>query len=325
MSRFWPTAALFLVAAFSPAFALQGLVWPTPNRAFLEGQPLDKFIQPTASGEVVSGTFGCVRNDATRVHQGIDLFPLKRDAKGEPADPIFAVYPGTVVYTSSRPAYSSLGRYIIIEHQVDGVTFNTLYAHLAKVEVSVGQTVAAGTRIALMGHSASDGIPAERAHLHLEFSLRLSDDFQTWFRRQKFGSPNYHGNFNGFNFSRWDPLDFYRANVKDPATSPAAYLRAQPTALTAIVRTSTIPAFIRRNSGLLSSPIPAGGVQGWQIEFTTYGLPKLWTPLTTAPRTKLLLTRGPAQGQPCLPLYASKHRPGRTLKSTLELLFGARF
>lgn len=325
MRKLFLCAAMLIAAGAPCAFALTGLVWPTPNRAFLDGQSLEKFIQPTASGEVMSGTFGCVRNDSTRVHQGIDLLPLKRDARGEPADPVFAVYPGTVVYTSNRPAYSTLGRYIIIEHRVDGLTFNTLYAHLAKIETAVGSSITAGQRIALMGRSASDGIPTDRAHLHLEFSLRLSDDFATWFRRQKFGSPNYHGNFNGFNFTRWDPLDFYRANVKDASISPVAYLRNQPTALTAIVRTSAIPDFIRRNPALLASPIPATGLVGWQIEFTTYGLPKLWTPLTTTPRTKLLLTPGTAPRQPCLPLYAGKHRPGRTLKSTLELLFGTRF
>ena len=319
---------LFLCLTFSlvaPLHALPTLTWPTPNTAFAEGKPIDAFIQPTASGEPLSGTFGCVRNSGTRPHQGIDLFPLKRDARGEPADPVFAALSGTVVYTSSRPSESSLGRYIVLQHTEGGLTFSTLYAHLARIDVKPGDVIKPGDTIALMGHSASDGIPVDRAHLHFEMNLRLSDDFQTWFLRQKFSTPNIHGNFNGFNFSRWDPLEFFRANAQNPALTVNDFLRAQPTCVTAIVRTRSIPGFIRRNPALLSAPIPATGVLGWQIEFTPNGLPKLWTPLTTAPRTKLLLTQGTAPQLSCFHLRSSKHRPGQTMKWTLELLFGGRY
>lgn len=341
------------------AQALPAPVWPTPNTAFANNEPLDKFIQPTVSGEVVSGTFGCVRNDGQRVHQGIDLFPLKRDKKGEAADPIFAVYPGRVAYISNRPAYSTLGRYIVLTHTEPGLTFHTLYGHLARIDVKLGDTVTAGQTIALMGRSASDGIPVERAHLHLEMSVRLSDDFQAWFTRQKFGSPNYHGNFNGFNFSRWDPLEFFRTqqdtlqaarsrqskispealagnSAPSPRTSSlstaptampvAQYIRSLPTCVTAVIRTRVIPPFIRRNTALLSTPIPASGIQGWQIEFTPEGFPKLWTPLTTAPTSRVTLIANPQVPQlSCLRLMTSKHKTSKTLKNTLELLFTGRW
>ena len=91
-------------------------MWPTPNTAFREGNPPHTFIQPTEKGTVESGLFGCVRNDGTRFHEGIDLNAVSRTGKGEAADPIFAVMDGRVVYINRSAGKSSYGRYLVIEH-----------------------------------------------------------------------------------------------------------------------------------------------------------------------------------------------------------------
>ena len=322
--RRWIGLILFFCAAVD-AWSYPSLTWPTPNPSFLRGESIEHFIQPTASGDPVSGTYGCVRNDGYRPHEGVDLKPMRRDARGEPTDPVFAALPGKVVYTAKNAGQSNYGRYIVLEHTEAGLTFQTLYAHLARIYVSTGETVHAGEPIALMGHSSSDAFPAERAHLHFEMNMRLCDSFEPWFKRQKYDTPNYHGNYNGFNFSHWNPLAFYLAARKDKTLTAAEFLRHEPTCIIAIVKTREIPGFIRRNTGLLTEPIPAVGVGGWQVEFTPDGLPKLWTPLKEAPRTKLLLTDGSAAQWPCYKLKESPHRPAKELKRELELLFGGRF
>ena len=68
-----------LRVVFMPGlYASAGLIWPTPNQAFQRGEPIEAFVQPTVSGKVESGLFGCVRNDGAKFHEGLDLFPIQR-------------------------------------------------------------------------------------------------------------------------------------------------------------------------------------------------------------------------------------------------------
>src|SRR5690606_9660788 len=83
------------------------LSWPTANAAYARGEPLEAFVQPTVSGEVTSGLFGCVRNDGTRFHEAVDLKPIGRDARGEPTDQVFAALDRVVRHVSRRPGLSS--------------------------------------------------------------------------------------------------------------------------------------------------------------------------------------------------------------------------
>ncbi|MFH1498262.1 MAG: M23 family metallopeptidase [Verrucomicrobiota bacterium] len=109
------------------------LAWPTPNRAFLEGRPIGDFVQPTVSGEVTSGLFGCVRSHGRQFHEGLDLSPVSRDRRGEATDPIYAVMSGVVRHVSRTAGDSSYGRYVVIEHPEITPTIYTLYAHLAAI------------------------------------------------------------------------------------------------------------------------------------------------------------------------------------------------
>ena len=111
----------------------QGLIWPTPNPAFQEGKPLETFIQPTSSGKIESGLFGCVRNNGHKFHEGIDLYPLHRDQYGEAKDVIYSVLPGRVVHVSKVAGHSSYGRYVVVLHDAEAPSFHTLYSHLASV------------------------------------------------------------------------------------------------------------------------------------------------------------------------------------------------
>ncbi len=260
------------------------IAWPTPNTAFLEGKPMEAYIQPTVSGKVESGLFGCVRNGGHRFHAGVDLKALQKDKKGESLDPIFAVLSGKIAYHNPMGANSSYGRYIVIEHTQEDIPLCSLYAHLSSIEphIDFGKTIQLGERIGTMGRSATKPIPKTRAHLHFGLGLRLSDHFERWYAQQKFGTPNKHGLWNGMNMVFLDPLDYYKGCLSSTLKSASAHIKSLPTALTIQIKTSQIPSFVQRYPRLiLGETLPTKPITGWQIEFSTGGLPKQWTPLYT--------------------------------------------
>ena len=110
-----------------------------------------------AQGRLSSG-FG-VRNDpfgsgSTGNHYGQDI----ANATGTP---IHAAAAGRVSYSGTMSGY---GNVIMIEHSINGRTYGTVYGHLSKREVSVGEKVSRGQEIAKMGNTgASTG-----SHLHFE-------------------------------------------------------------------------------------------------------------------------------------------------------------
>ena len=76
-----------------------------------------KFFAPTAPDKPwTSGSFGCVRDNGTRMHEGLDIRHLQTDKRGEPTDPVMATADGTVVYFSKKPGLSNYGNYIVVRH-----------------------------------------------------------------------------------------------------------------------------------------------------------------------------------------------------------------
>lgn len=263
------------------------LVWPTPNHAYLEGRGIEAFIQPTVSGEVTSGLFGSVRSGGRQFHEGLDLFPIERNRRGEPADTVVAALTGVVRHVSSRPGASSYGRYVVLEHPEQSPPVYTLYAHLESVApgVAPGAKVAAGAPLGLMGHSAGGyTIPKDRAHLHFEVGLRMTDAFQAWYKRRGFGSPNEHGLYNGMNLMGVDPLEVFARYRAGGLTSLDQIFRELPAAVTLRIAHPGAPDFIRRYPSLLADrdAVSASGGAGWEIDFSVTGVPLRWRRLDSA-------------------------------------------
>lgn len=110
-----------------------------------------------AVGPVVSGfgprihpIFGTRRN-----HNGIDI-------DGDTGDPVRAVLVGEVIIAGWRNGF---GNTVVLNH-FDGYT--TLYAHLSKISVSVGQEVDHGARIGSVGSTGWSTGP------HLHFEIRIN-------------------------------------------------------------------------------------------------------------------------------------------------------
>jgi murein DD-endopeptidase MepM/ murein hydrolase activator NlpD len=312
--------------------------WPTPNPAFRDGRPIEEFVQPTVSGLVTSGLFGCVRSEGTQFHEGLDLFPIARDAKGEATDRIYAVLPGVVRHVNGRAGDSSYGRYLVLEHPEYTPAIYTLYAHLSAFApgIKAGDRIASGQVIGTMGRSAGGySIPKERAHLHFEFGVRVTDDFQAWYDYRKFGSRNQHGVWNGMNLMGFDPLDFFeRFRAREIDNFGDYFARMQP-AVRVRIATSLVPDFVRRYPSLLTAQIPESGVGGWEVAFNLTGLPFAWTPLSSSEAASLkrnfpVVVEVDAQlvkAGRCRSLVISRragHVPGRDLETVLQQLFQLR-
>ena len=100
--------------------------------------------------------------------------------------------------------------------------------------------------LGVMGRSAAGyHIPKSRAHLHFELALKLSDQFQVWFDRQKFESPNRHGIWNGMNLIGVDPLDFFKQRHKGSVRNFKSYLEKKMISARIRVVTGEIPDFAK--------------------------------------------------------------------------------
>lgn len=273
-----------LLAAVGATCGLPGadLVWPTPNPAVAAGGTYADFVQPTESGLVESGMFGCVRTSRQQFHEGLDLKAVQRDKRGEATDPIFAMWAGTVRYASAQPGASNYGRYVILEHVDGDLNFISLYAHLLSIApgTSPGVAVTAGQPLGVLGRSAGNSpIPRDRAHVHVETGFWLSTGFQRWYDAQKFGSANVHGVFNGKNLVGFDFLDYVERRRAREVAGVRDYVSRLPVAATVIVRSTGVPDFVARYPALASAPPPTGDIAAWQIDFTWFGLPKAWRAL----------------------------------------------
>jgi len=257
-------------------------LWPLPEDPLDKGLDYPEFTQPTASGEPESALFGCIRNGGNRFHEAVDLAPVLRRKGGEPTDPVVAIYDGVVRHVSHVAGNSSYGRYVVIEHPGEDLAVFSLYAHLSRIEKGLepGQEIKAGQRLGIMGRSAGGySIPRERAHLHLEIGLRLTDSFEDWYRRQAYDSENHHGAFNGMNLVGWDPLDFYRACREGRVESPLGYIERLPPAVAVHVYSTRRPDFLVRYPELLLPGCDPSEQAGWEVLLTAWGLPLSFKPL----------------------------------------------
>jgi murein DD-endopeptidase MepM/ murein hydrolase activator NlpD len=112
--------------------------------------------------KAVSNTFGMVRhnpNGTLRPHQGWDF-------EAAVGTPCFAIADGKVAYRNSAGDYGNL---VAIAFQYEGQTLYATYAHLSRVDVALGDTVAKGQTIGLAGCTGNAaGMTGEDQHLHFE-------------------------------------------------------------------------------------------------------------------------------------------------------------
>jgi murein DD-endopeptidase MepM/ murein hydrolase activator NlpD len=220
-----------------------------------------------------SGRYGFVRTQRrtdsgiifTQFHEGIDIRPVKRDRNNEPLDDVRAILPGKVVYVNDTAGASSYGKYVVVQHEG---SFFSLYAHLMTTSAKTGEEVKTGEVLGRLGYTGA-GINRERAHLHLEMAIILSDRFQNWYDLH-FTSKNNHGNFSGFNLVGLDVAGLFHAHRANPAITLPEYV-AKATAYYKV----TVP---NRGEMPIAKRYPwlvkqEGKGKSWEITFAASGLP----------------------------------------------------
>lgn len=118
--------------------------------------------QPVKSPAVITNAFGDTHIDYSRFglkgHNGVDY-------AGNLGDPVLAAADGRVEKIAYDP--NGYGNYIVLRHE--GAT--TLYAHLKRDMVRIGDRVRAGDQIGEMGYSGNV-VPRGPEGTHLHFGLR---------------------------------------------------------------------------------------------------------------------------------------------------------
>jgi murein DD-endopeptidase MepM/ murein hydrolase activator NlpD len=114
------------------------------------GLPAGTFIRPSQG--YVTSEYGPRWG---RTHTGIDL------ARSGYVEPAVASAEGVVF---KAEYYGNYGNVVFITHYIEGLTFTTVYAHLDRIDVTVGQQVSQGQAIGLVGNTGFSTGP----HLHFE-------------------------------------------------------------------------------------------------------------------------------------------------------------
>jgi murein DD-endopeptidase MepM/ murein hydrolase activator NlpD len=268
-------AILFAAAKLSAQTPFQ---FPTANHALYDAGSDLKFIAPTTPDRSwTSGSFGCVRNDGWRMHEGLDIRSLQHDKRGEPTDPIMATADGVVWYINNKPELSNYGRYLVIAHKIDGLEIYSLYAHLSEIQPGVipGKHVKAGETIAIMGRTSSaEMILKERAHVHFELNLFVNDRFAAWFKKNSPGERNDHGSANGQNLDGLDPREILVAEHNPVKKfNLLNYIRSQTELCRVLVRATDFPYLKRYAPLVLKNPVAEkAGVAGYEIALNYNGV-----------------------------------------------------
>ena len=140
-----------------------------------------------------STIFNNSNSNERNIHIGLDLWI------NEPA-PIYAVLDGKIHSFQNNDALGDYGPTIILEHEINGFHFHTLYGHLSLdslIHKKVGDFVQKGTQIATLGLPPINGDYAP--HLHFQIIINMEN---------KIG--DYPGVCNK------DDLDYYLHNCPDP-------------------------------------------------------------------------------------------------------------
>ncbi|MBV9658331.1 MAG: M23 family metallopeptidase [Verrucomicrobia bacterium] len=299
------------------------LALPTANDALFHDDPAAfyQYVERNFHDQVTypweGGQYGFVRDPIdtpigvlyVRFHEGIDIRPLRRDAKDEPLDEVLATAPGRIVHTSSEPRASNYGRYLVIEHRWDGCPYYSLYAHLSEIWVNEGDIVARAQPVARMGHTG-EGIDRPRSHLHFELNLMLSRNFDTWYQTNASSGPNdpnKHGPYNGQNLAGLDIARLLLALQKKPDLTLPEFFAQEETFFRVLIPAGPEPPDLLRLYPWMGNGAPPSNAPhpaAWEISFNRTGLPLKVLPSDTAVSRPTLSFAQPA----AVPYWQLTHR-----------------
>ena len=297
------TLLFVLLPCFS--MAAENIVFqlPTDNKSLYTTGGDDYFMYVDRDFEGVKstpwqgGTWGMVRNPFrasdgqiyySRMHEGIDVKPIRRDANNEPLDDVRPVAPGIVAYVSADPRKSNYGRYIVIAHRLPEGTIYSLYAHLAAVSCQEGQHVTPRDKIGTLGYSGV-GLNKTRAHLHLEICLMINSCYDLIVTPPE----NKHGLFNGLNLVGFNGADVLLASKNGQPFSLSRYFNRLKEHYRVIVPRRGTMDLLRRHPFLYKGSW-GKAPRSLEIAFTQEGIP-----IAIYPSDKEVTTPAVVRCKPC--------------------------
>ncbi len=305
---------------------------PTANRALLDKGGDERYFVGTTGKTWPSGTFGCVRSEGFQMHEGLDIRAVKRDRLGEPNDPILAAADGTVAYINKRVSASNYGKYVVLRHLIDGIEVLTLYAHLSDFApgLAPGKAVKTGETIATMGRTSNtrERISKERAHVHFEINLFLTDRFSDWYKKEHPKEKDDHGIWNGQNMAGMDArLVFLHQQAEGSRFSLLRHIQSRPELCRVLVRDTNFP-FLRRYP-MLIQPNPVAqkeGVAGYELvlDFNAVPIrliPRAASEIKTRQKYQLVSVNAPEQERcPCRKLVTRRGQGWDLSKHAINFL-----
>jgi hypothetical protein len=123
-------------------------------------------------------------------------------------------------------------------------------------------------------------ISKERAHLHFEIALFVSDRFPTWYKLHHPGQKNDHGDWNGQNLLGLSPSKLFLAQKRLGAKfSLLEHIRGQTELCRVFIRATDFN-WLRRHPLLIrDNPIAkAEGISGYELSLNYNGVPFELTP-----------------------------------------------
>jgi murein DD-endopeptidase MepM/ murein hydrolase activator NlpD len=169
------------------------------------------------------------------------------------------------------PGYSNYGKYVVVEHRWDGSPYYSLYGHLASVSVQVGNKVARGEQLGILGFTG-DGLDQARAHVHLELNLMLNRNFNSWHAEFFKSEPNRNGIYNGINLNGLDIARLYLALRKRPSLTIPEFLAEEETFYRVKLPASKNFELPKRYPWLLRGS-DSGNALAWEVSFNRAGIP----------------------------------------------------
>lgn len=234
----------------------------------------------------------------TKLHEGIDVKPIRRDSAGEPLDEVHPIAPGVVAYISNSPGASNYGRYVVIAHEVPEGTIYSLYAHLRNIKCEVGQQVGYRDVIGGLGYSGV-GLNRVRAHCHLELCLMVHAEFHKFCPAN-----NKHGLFNGHNLIGIDAADVLKHCQNGAAFSLSSYFNTLSEHYRVRVPRDKTPDLLKRHPFLYKGDWGSNS-PALDISFTAEGVPISIRPADTTVTEPTVVNCKP------MPVYQNECTAGR--------------
>ncbi|MES2647382.1 MAG: peptidoglycan DD-metalloendopeptidase family protein [Bacteroidota bacterium] len=140
------------------------------------------------------------------IFDGIDNHPMKKrtihlgvDIWGPSGTPVMAPWGGSIHSFAYNDRFGDYGATIILQHQIDGFSFHTLYGHLSLADLSIGQNqyISIGEQFGRFGRPEENGHWPPHLHFQLVVDMELKE-----------------GDYPGV--CALNQLDYYRMNCPDP-------------------------------------------------------------------------------------------------------------